>query len=34
MKRDSVSVYIHMRRDTALPLYALAHVLDDPPPFP
>ena len=31
MKRDSVSVYVHMTRDTTLPLYASAHILD---PFP
>ena len=34
MKRDSVSAYVHMRRDTPLPLYAPVHILDDPPPFP
>ena len=33
MKRDSVSAYLHMRRDTPLPLYAAVHILDDPPPF-
>ena len=34
MKRDSVSAYVHMRRDTPLPLYAPVHILDNPPPFP
>ena len=35
MKRDSVSVYVHMRGDTPLPLYAgPVQILDDPPPFP
>ena len=34
MKRDSVSAYLHMRSDTPLPLYATAHILDDPPSFP
>ena len=34
MKRDSVSAYVHMRRDTPLPLHALAHILNDPPSFP
>ena len=33
MKRDSVSAYLHMRRDTPLPLYAAVDILDDPPPF-
>ena len=28
MKRDSVSAYVHMRRDTPLPLYAPVHILD------
>ena len=31
MKRDSVSAYVHMRRDTPLPLYAPVQILDDPP---
>ena len=30
----SVSVYVHMRRDTSFPLYAPGHILDDPPSFP
>ena len=30
MKRDSVSAYVHMRRDTPLPLYTPVHILDDP----
>ena len=30
MKRDSLSAYVHMRRDTTLPLYAPVHILDDP----
>ena len=34
MKRDSVSTYVHMRRDTLLPLYAAVHILNDPSPFP
>ena len=34
MKRDSVSAYVHMRRDTPLLLYAPAHILNDPPSFP
>ena len=34
MKRDRVSAYAHLRRDTPLSLYAPAHILDDPPPFP
>ena len=35
MKRDSVSAYVHTRRDTPLPLFVPEHVLDDPgPPFP
>ena len=34
MKRDSVSAYVHMRRDTPLPLYVPLHFLDDSPPFP
>ena len=34
MKRDSVSAYVHMKRDTTLPLYSSVNILDDPPPFP
>ena len=34
MKRDSVSAYVHMNRDTPLPLYASVKILDDPPAFP
>ena len=30
MKRDSVSAYVHMKRDTPLPLYASVNILDDP----
>ena len=33
MKRDSVSAYVHMRRDSSLPLYAPVHTLDDFPPY-
>ena len=29
MKRDSVSTYVHMKRDTPLPLYASVNILDD-----
>ena len=28
MKSDSVSAYVYMRRDTALPLYAPVHTLN------
>ena len=34
MKRDSVSAYVHIRRDTPLPLNAPAQILENPPPFP
>ena len=34
MKRDSVSAYVHIKRDTPLSLYAPVHILDVPPPFP
>ena len=30
MKRDSVKAYVHVRRDTALPLYAAVRILDYP----
>ena len=30
MKSDSVSVYVHMKRDTPLSLYASLNILDDP----
>ena len=30
----SISAYVHMRRDTPLPLYAPVHILDDLLPFP
>ena len=30
MKRDSVSAYVHLKRDTPLPLYASVIILDDP----
>ena len=29
-KKDSVSAYTHMRRDTTLPLHAAVRILDDP----
>ena len=31
MKRDTANVYIHMRRDIPLPLYAFVRILDGPP---
>ena len=35
MKRDNVRAYVHMGRDTPLPLHAPVHILDDPSPsFP
>ena len=34
MKRDSVSVYVHMKRDIPIPLYASVNILNDPPPPP
>ena len=34
MKKDSVSAYVHIRRDTPLLLYAPAHILDDPTSIP
>ena len=34
MKRDGGNAYVHMKRDTPLPLYASLNILDDPPPFP
>ena len=34
MKRDSVSTYVHMKRDTPLPLHASVNILNDPAPFP
>ena len=34
MKRDSVSAYVHIKRDTPLPLYAPVYILDDLPSFP
>ena len=30
MKRDSVSVYVHMTHDTLLHLYASVNILNDP----
>ena len=30
MKRDSVRVYVQMKRDTPLPLHVSANILDDP----
>ena len=32
MKGDSVSAYVHRRRNTPLPLYAPVNILDDPSP--
>ena len=34
MKRDSVSAYVHMGRDTPDTLYASVHILDDPSSIP
>ena len=34
MKRDSVSAYVHMRRDPPLPLHTTLHILDEPPSIP
>ena len=34
MKRDNVSAYVHMRRDTPLPLCAPEHIFDYPSSFP
>ena len=34
MKRDSVSVYVHMKRDIPIPLYASVNILNDPSPHP
>ena len=34
MKRDSISAYVHMRRDTPFPLCAPVHILNDLPSFP
>ena len=34
MKRDNVSAYVYMKRDTSLPLYASVNILDDFRPFP
>ena len=31
MKRDIVSAYVHMKRDTSLLLYASVNILDDSP---
>ena len=31
MKSDSVSAYVHMTRDTTVPLYTTVHILDEPP---
>ena len=33
MKRVSVSAYVHIKRDTRLPLYASVNILDDLRPF-
>ena len=32
MKRDTVSAYVYMRRDTPPSLHVPVHILDDPPP--
>ena len=29
MRRDSISAYVHMKRDTPLLLYASVNILDD-----
>ena len=34
MTKDSASAYLHMGRDTPLPLYVPVHILNDPSPFP
>ena len=34
MKRDSVSVYVHMKRDIPIPLYASVNILNEPPSPP
>ena len=34
MQKDIVSAYIHMRRDTPLPVYPPVHIFDDLPLFP
>ena len=34
MKRESVSAYVHMRRDIPLPLYAPVHILNEPNSIP
>ena len=33
LKRNNVSAYVHMKRDTPLPLYASVNILDDSPPL-
>ena len=30
MKKNRVSAYVHMKRDTPIPLYEPVHILDDP----
>ena len=34
MKRDSVSAFVHMKRDTPLSLYPSVNILDEPPSIP
>ena len=34
VKRDTISGYVHMKRDTPLPLCTSVNILDDPTPFP
>ena len=34
MKRDRVSAYLRMKRDTPIPLNASVNILDDPSAFP
>ena len=34
MKRDNVSGYVHIKRDTPLPQYTPVHILEDPHSIP
>ena len=34
MKRNRVSAYVHMKRDTPLPMYVSVNILDEPTTFP
>ena len=34
MKKDSVSVYVHIKRDNRPHLYGSVNILGDPPTFP